>query len=81
MKTATKDFYAKRSVRVRCQSGLFGHRNRLRFDYRNYAEFKTYSETFGLAGRLGFASALAAWRANPIIEGSIEPSDFRLVRK
>lgn len=74
-----KDWYANRTVRVRCQSGLMGYRNRLRFDYETFENFESYSEIYDLAARLGFRSAAAAWKANPIIEGSTIPSDYRLV--
>jgi hypothetical protein len=67
-------------ARVICRSGLGGWRCRLRRNYASFAEFEAYSETYGLHGRLGFKSAEAAWEANPVVEGSVEPSDFRRVR-
>jgi hypothetical protein len=68
-----------RRYRVRCASGLMGWRVRLRSNYVNFEEFDHYSRTYGLSRRLRFRSASAAWRANPVIEGSIWPSDFRRV--
>lgn len=66
--------------RVVCKSGLKGTRCRLRENYASMREWQQYSAMYGLADRLGFASAEAAWTANPMIEGSVNPSDFRIVK-
>lgn len=66
--------------RVRCQSGLMGWRSRLRVNYVDFAEWNSCSNLYDLAGRLGFADTAKAWRANPVIEGSVDPSDFRRVQ-
>ncbi len=63
--------------RVRCDSGLSGWRCKLRKNYASFEEFETYDRVYGLASRLGYASASEAWDANPMIQGSTEPSDFR----
>lgn len=68
-------------MRVKCKSGLEGWRNRLRKNYKNFEEFKEYSEMYGLHQRLGYRSPEAAWKANPVCEGSVKPSDFRKVSK
>lgn len=65
---------------VRCKSGLIGWQTRLRASYDdNPDSWKWYNEHYGLAARLGYGSAQAAWEANPLIEGSVLPSDFRVV--
>lgn len=64
--------------RVKCDSGLPGWQCRLRENYSSYDEFEAFSETYGLAERLGFDSPLDAWDANPLIQGSVEPSDYRV---
>jgi hypothetical protein len=64
--------------RVRCQSGIMGERSRLRSRYSSLSEFIAYQQ-YGLAKRLGFASPELAWKANPVIESSVNPSDFRVV--
>ena len=65
-------------VRVRCKSGLMGHQGLLRAEYENFSEFEHYSEMYGLAPRLGFKTARQAWDANPVIQSSVEPSDYRI---
>lgn len=77
MNAATFPAYPRR--RVRCLSGLTGERSRLRSRYDSAAEFAAYSDTYGLAERLGYASAAEAWEANPLIESSTNPRDFRKV--
>ena len=64
--------------RIICESGLTGYQRRLRKSYTDLEEWKSYSQTYGLAERLGFDTAEEAWEANPIIEGSTNPSDFRI---
>ena len=63
---------------VRCDSGLMGYRTQLRNHYESCEEFERWAETYSLPERLGFATAEEAWEANPVIQGSAEPSDFRL---
>lgn len=67
-----------RTYRVRTQSGLWGWRSRLRTQYRSRDEFMQYA-IYNLARRLGYRSCAAAWRANPVIEGSTNPGDYRRV--
>ena len=57
-----------------------GYRNRLRRNYTSFGEFEAYCEIRGLHTRLGYKSPKTAWRYNPMIEGSVNPSDFRRVR-
>ena len=64
---------------VICKSGLRGWRCRLQENYADEADFAAYAETYGLHTRLGYKTIHGAWRANPIVEGSVEPSDFRKV--
>lgn len=62
---------------VICNSGQPGERSRLQLRYSSFEEWQAYSDTYGLAARLGCASAAAAWEKNPIIESSVNPDDFR----
>lgn len=66
---------------VRCRSGIMGWQNRLRDEYDDYEQFAYFDEMYGLAGRLGYANARNAWKSNPIIQGSVIPSDYRRVRE
>lgn len=68
-------------MQIKFESGGMGWRGRLQENYTNFAEFKTYAKIYGLHTRLGFENPKAAWKANPLIEGSVNPSDFRLVRQ
>ncbi len=65
---------------IRTKSGKRGWQCRLRENYNSFEEFKAYSEVFGLHVRLGYKSCESAWKHNPIIQGSVSPSDFRRVR-
>lgn len=67
-------------MRVRCKSGLMGYQEKLRRNYDNFDQFEAYSEMYGLHTRLGYKSAKTAWKANPVIQGSTNPTDFRRVR-
>jgi hypothetical protein len=66
-------------MRIRCKSGLMGYRCRLRSNYDSFQQFQAYAEMYGLHNRLGYRTIKGAWKANPMVEGSIEPSDFRKV--
>ena len=73
-------------MRVRCRSGLMGYRERLlgtknKPTYVSFEEFKRYCGMFNIHGRLGYKTPESCWRANPMIEGSTDPNDFRKVRK
>lgn len=66
-------------IQVQCDSGIMGYQHRLRENYNDYDEFERYSDVYGLATRLWYKSAEAAWADNPMIQGSVIPSDFRVV--
>jgi hypothetical protein len=71
----------KKSLRVNCRSGLEGWQCPLQDNYDNFEEWAAYAEMYGLHRKLGFQTPLTAWNANPIIQGSVEPTDFcRIVR-
>lgn len=62
---------------VICQSGLRGWRDFLQNNYESFEEFEAYADTYGLLERLGYEDAQTAWDENPLVEGSVRPSDFR----
>jgi hypothetical protein len=64
---------------VRCQSGLMGWQQRLRTVYASFEEFSSYCEVYGNHTRLGYRTPAGAWRANPMVQGSVNPSDYRRV--
>ena len=67
---------SKRTLRRKMPSGLDGYVCRLHTNYSDFAEWHYYSALNDLAARLGYKSAGTAWKANPIICGSTNPSDF-----
>ncbi len=67
--------------RVKCKSGLEGWETHLQNNYTSFEEFKVYSDTYALAERLGYKSPENAWKANPMLQGSVIPSDLRKVPK
>jgi hypothetical protein len=69
------------TTRVYCDSGLEGWQGYLRDNYADIEEFEHYSDMFGLAERLGYESAQEAWDDNPLVQGSVNPSDFRKVNQ
>ena len=52
---------------------------RLQGNYCNFAEFMDYCEAYGIHERLGYDSPEEAWEDNPVVEGSVQPEDFRVV--
>lgn len=65
--------------RVKCKSGIVGWQSRLQKNYCSIEEFKYYSAIYGIHNRLGFNTAEEAWKANPVIRGSVIPSDLEVV--
>jgi hypothetical protein len=45
----------------------------------NFEEFENYSEVYNLAQRLGFSNPEEAWEANPVVQGSTNPADYKVV--
>ena len=64
--------------KIVCKSGLQGEQCHLRDIYVDFFEWQAYSNMYRLSKRLGFNSARIAWALNPVVEGSTNPSDFRL---
>lgn len=65
--------------RVKCKSGIEGWQCRLQENYTDFTEFQIYAELWLLHLRLSYKTIRGAWRANPLIQGSVNPSDFRRV--
>lgn len=49
---------------------------RLRSNWKDEADFTAFSDTYGLAKRLGHDTAEDAWLDDPWIHGSTDPRDF-----
>ncbi len=65
---------------VKCQSGVTGWQDKLRKVYGTLDAFTRWSEVYGIHVRLGYITAKHAWNDDPVIEGSIVPSDLRVVK-
>lgn len=65
---------------VKCLSGMTGWQERLQKNYGTFECWKAYAEIYGLAERLGFKTVEGAWKANPTIQGSVHPGDYRRVK-
>lgn len=66
---------------VRCKSGIKGWRGRLQDVYNSYDEFFSYCSIYGNHTRLGFDFPEDAWKANPVIQGSVIPSDYQKIKE
>ena len=64
---------------VTCKSGNTGWQAHLHDIFLDYEDFRKHSDTYNLATRLGYTDSLTAWNANPVVEGSHNPSDYRKV--
>ena len=62
---------------VTLPSGQTCRPRRLRSSYARRAEWNAYSESYGLAARLG-GTAKELWKANPWIVSSVNPSDLAI---
>ena len=71
----------KKIERVKCQSGIMGYQCRLQDSYDDVDEWFRYTNMFGLAKRLGYQNAYDCWIDNPIIQGSVIPTDFRIIHE
>jgi hypothetical protein len=65
--------------RVQCKSGLRGWQAKLQDVYSSYSEFADFCFIYNNHARLGFESPEAAWEANPVVQGSVNPRDYRRV--
>lgn len=67
---------------VKCKSGIMGVQLSLRKNYDNsFEQFQSYDLMFNISTRLGYKSTETAWKANPTIQVSVNPSDLRKVPK
>jgi hypothetical protein len=64
---------------VKCKSGLTGSQEKLQKRYEDFTDFKNWSRTYNIHGRLGFKSMKSAWESNPTIQSSVQPSDLSVV--
>ncbi len=66
---------------VRLKNGRTGWRGGLRDNYGyDFESFAEYDKMYGISARLGYDDAESAWLDNPLIEGSMDPDDLRVVK-
>lgn len=68
-----------------CDSGLKGWRDFLCNTYSDFESFLSYNATHGVGRLTGLDDPdeddlLELWERNPLIQGSVEPSDFRVCK-
>ena len=49
--------------------------------YKSFEEFQGYSAMLGLHSRLKFKTPEDAWKVNPLVQGSVNPGDYRRVQE
>lgn len=62
---------------VKCKSGMHGWSYRLQENYSSYREFSGYCRMYAIHTRIGYSSMKQAWKDNPIMRGSVLPSDLQ----
>ena len=62
--------------RVKCKSGVMGWSGKLHSVYHSFEEFESYCTAYNCHQRLGYSTPKTAWQKNPVIKGSINPSDY-----
>src|SRR6266404_21414 len=62
--------------RVKCKSGITGTQCRLQDNYDSFEDWEHYATLYNLHLRLDFHTIKGAWDANPIIQYSVNPSDY-----
>lgn len=63
---------------VKCKSGLTGWEATVQENWGNFECFEHYCEMYGLLKRIGFGGVPAklVWDMNPLVQGSVDPSDL-----
>ena len=61
---------------VTCKSGLRGWQSKFQKVYSSFEEFEMVCNIYNIHIRLGYLTPRAAWNDNPVIQGSVNPSDL-----
>lgn len=56
-------------------------KHKIRDVYSSLEELQSYDEIYNIAARLGYENVIDLWRENPIIGGTTDPKDFRVISK
>ena len=65
---------------VKCDSGEFGVQQNLQEIYDNYQDFLIFDSLFNITKRLGYKDSKSLWNDNPLVQGSTNPKDFKIVK-
>jgi hypothetical protein len=76
VKKNSKEFLKKVAPKKKVNEN---YTERLRKVYSGFKEWEQYDDVYKLAERLGFDSAEEAWDRNPLVTGSSDPRDFKVV--
>ena len=57
-----------------------GEQFKLRDAYDSFYDFRNWCDCLGLHKRLGYKTPETAWRYNPTVQSSTNPSDYRKVK-
>ena len=71
------DTLVKKEIEKESKNALW--KDKLQNVYESLEDFKHWDEIYGLVERLGFETAEEAWEANPMIQGSVYPEDYKIV--
>jgi hypothetical protein len=63
-------------MKIKTRSNLTGWQLKLRSVYKSFQSFLNWTEMYGIHTRLGYKTPKSAWKHNPTIQGSVNPSDF-----
>lgn len=64
---------------VTCASGELGIQQKLKDIYDDYDDFLLFNKKYNITQRLNFPTPRKLWEENPVIEGSSNPKDLRIV--
>jgi len=67
--------------KIKCESGTTEWKEHLQNVCENFGEFQLYSRLYDITRRLGFKTEEEAWEKNPLIQGSVNPRNFRIAKK
>ena len=69
-----------KNKKIICKSGLTGWQMKLQKSYNDINEFSVFCGLYNIHKRLGFKTIKSAWETNPMIQGSILPTDLCVVK-
>lgn len=65
---------------IRAKSGIKGWQDKLQKVYKSFEEFESFCKYYNIHKRIGFKTIKGAWRTNPTMQGSVNPSDLKRIK-